>query len=352
MPRIPDARFPLPEKPITTHSVVDLLGGVVHKRPPTGEEALAHLNRLESLARHGNLDARVELAYHHLHNAGQQSNTNRTIMRLVRPAADAHHVEGMYLLGLLMLRGQGCPQNLQEGAELIEKAAFQGHLGAQKLLARLFAQGWGRDQNQSQALYWYRLAAGQDDQEALRETGLYYLYGIGCPADEQKGAGYLERAARLGDSFAQYELYKYFRKQPTDEDKAQAQFWLNESALAGDLDAQFRQGLQCWSGQGGKSVNLREALRWTCRAAEGGNIQAVTTLAGFFVAGNILPVNLNSAYMLALFAERQGNATAQMTRQSLESMLTYRAKRRCISSLKHFSEVKPLVEALIPRDQR
>lgn len=351
MPKTPDARFPLPQQSFTQGGVVDLLGGVVRQRPLSGEEALAELKRIAELAQKGDLDARCRYALHLLQNP-DEPRVNRRVLALLRPTLEANHVEGLYLMGLLTLRGQGLAQDLSAGADFIERAATLGHLPSQTLLARLYDQGLGREENPTKALYWYRLSGAAGEGESARLAGLAYVKGRGVAADKKLGQYWLEKAAQLGDSLAQFELSRLLKHhdKPQSEQK-QGQYWLKESALTGTLEAQFRLGLQYWSGQG-DGVNLRESLRWTCRAAEGGNLLAIATLAGFFLAGNILPINRFNAYILALYAERGGNSTAALTRQSLEPLLSYREKRRAVHFLKTTTDSKRLIETLIPRETR
>ena len=49
MPKRPDPRFPIPAPEKAEDYVLDLLGGIVRRRPLTGEEAMAQLIRLEEL---------------------------------------------------------------------------------------------------------------------------------------------------------------------------------------------------------------------------------------------------------------------------------------------------------------
>lgn len=53
MPKRPDPSFPIPGPEKAESYVLDLLGGIVRRRPLTGEEALAQLNRIEEDARRG-----------------------------------------------------------------------------------------------------------------------------------------------------------------------------------------------------------------------------------------------------------------------------------------------------------
>ena len=330
--------------------MVDLLSGVVRARPLSGDEALRELERITALARAGNNDARCELAYHLLANPAG-STVNRRILLLVRPAAAAGHREGLYLLGLLTLRGQGLKQNLEAGAALITRAALAGQLDAQKLLAKLYTEGLGVAADPARALYWQRLAGAAGDAASAREAGMAYVRGQGTAADRTQGRYWLEKAASGADSRAAFELSRLMRGEDSPAGPRDAQFWLREAAITGTLDAQFRLGLQYWSGQGTK-VNLREALRWTCRAAEGGSASAIATLSGFFLSGNILPISRFNAYVLALAAEKRGQSTARLTRESLEPVLTYREKRRARHLLRVTPDIRELVEILVPRNER
>ena len=126
---------------------------------------------------------------------------------------------------------------------------------------------------------------------------------------------------------------------------------MREAALSGIVSAQYRLGIDCWSGRSGR-VDLREAVRWTCRAAENGSTQAETTLAGFFLTGNALPLDRFRASALLLSAARQGDGTACATLLSLNRMLTRREKTDALRLVRSHRTVRTLIETLIPRNER
>lgn len=347
------ALFPLPDVKDDSNYVLDLLGGVVRKRPPTGEEALAQLNALEQRAKkHHDLQARYQLALYLLtHDA--PSKFNRKIVSLLREPVHAQMPEALFLMGLLILREQGLKPDPQKAAELILQAAHAGYAEAQKLAARLYDEGIGVEPQPDQALYWLRLAGAAGKAECAREAGLRYRDGQNTPKNLNQAQYWLNIAANNGDAKAQYALSRLLVRLPekTSQQQSHAQHWLKEAALSGELEAQFRLGLQHWTGQG-ENINLREALRWTCRSAEGGNLHALLSLSGFFLAGNLLPLDRFKAYVFALYAERRGDHTALVTRQSLESSLTYRERRRAVHFIQLYHDPKSLVQAMIPREHR
>ena len=134
-------------------------------------------------------------------------------------------------------------------------------------------------------------------------------------------------------------------------DPEEAARWLTEAALSGVVEAQYRLGVHYWAGRGGR-VDLREAVRWTCRAAENGSTQALTTLADFFLTGSALDMNRFNAYTLLKCAARLHDAGAATTLTALERMLTRSEKARATRLVMISKTPRVLVETLIPRQSR
>ena len=151
MPKRPDPRFPIPAPEKAEDYVLDLLGGIVRRRPLTGEEAMAQLIRLEEDARRGNPAAQTEFARRLLTDA-PDSRKNRRALSLLRKAAARKLPEALHLLGVVMLRGQGLDADPAEGAKLLEEAAYLGSAGAAADLARLCRMGLGRPASDRDAL--------------------------------------------------------------------------------------------------------------------------------------------------------------------------------------------------------
>jgi TPR repeat protein len=81
-------------------------------------------------------------------------------------------------------------------------------------------------------------AANAGDVNAQLELGLAYLNGDGVDMDLPKAADLLEKAARQGNSTAQYELGTliFFGGDGVAQDKVKACGWLYTSALDTDLE--------------------------------------------------------------------------------------------------------------------
>ena len=76
----------------------------------------------------------------------------------------------MYNLGLFLFDGKGGPPDLPAAAAWFRKAADLGLGDAQYNLARLYENGYGVQQNASQAYTWYLIAANGGDQDARADA--------------------------------------------------------------------------------------------------------------------------------------------------------------------------------------
>jgi len=65
------------------------------------------------------------------------------------------------------------------------------------LLGQTYATGAGVQQNEEQAVYWYRRAANHGDDNAINEMGRRYGEGIGVPRDDAQALLWFRRAAAM-----------------------------------------------------------------------------------------------------------------------------------------------------------
>lgn len=348
MPKKPDERFPIPRPEIERSGVLDLLGGVARRRPLSGDELLAEEERLQAAAKAGDPNAQAAWAMRLL-SEEPDARKNRKVLTLLRHAAQKHSRLGLFLLGLMHLRGQGLAQDLPTGLRYVEAAAYLGVKDAQRTAAKLYAEGWGTDKNCEKALYWSRLAAAQGDADSALNAARMILQQPSPNLNE--AAKWLLTAAKGGAPGAAFALARlHERRDWAERSSAEARRWMMEAALLGDTDAQYRIGLFFWSGAGGR-VDLAEAVRWLCRAAEGGSGKAAAMLAGFAMTGNALPMSRVNAAVLFTLAERLGEPNAKGQGARLAAQLTSQERRLARSMLR---EKKPrsILEAVVPRRTR
>ncbi|MDO5533005.1 tetratricopeptide repeat protein [Sutterella sp.] len=349
MPKRPDERFTIPRPEAFTLPVLDLLGGVARPRVLTGAEAIAELGRIEEKARAGDPAAQAELA-RRLLTEDPDARKNRRALLLLKKSAASGNPEGLHLLALVHLRGQGLKQNLPEGVRLLETAAYKGNRDAARDLARAAAEGIGMAPDPGKALYWLRIAGAQGDSPSSLAAGRACRDSSGTQKNDREAEKWLERAAQGGVAEAQYELAELKRRSPEVRDPAASRRWMREAAFSGIVDAQFRTGVASWSGAGG-SVDQREAVRWLCRAAEGGSAKAASMLAGFFMTGNGLPLSPVRAWALFLLADALGDTGAA----AMASMLERQIPQPELDAARAWLEAEnahAFLETVIPRSER
>lgn len=357
MPKRPDERFSWPQSDDAGDFVVDLLGGVVRRRPLSGEELLARERATEEAAKRGDPTAQTTVARRCFTEEGN-AEANRRAVRLLKKALAHDLPAAHHLYALALLRGQGLAANHKEAVKHLEKAALAGDAAAQIDLARCLEEGIGCAADPERALYWRRLASVREPQpassataEMIAEAALKAGQRYADTGRYDEAARWLTRAAKHSRGDAQHALAKLHQKRDWPQRSAEAsRHWMNEAALAGVLDAQFRLGIFYWSGAGGR-VDLREAVRWLCRAAEGGHPQAAGMLAGFFLTGNALPVDRIRAWALLKIAAKLGDAASALTALDLEKTLSP-AERRSAKTAWLGLPVKDAVETILPRSER
>jgi TPR repeat protein/TM2 domain-containing membrane protein YozV len=99
-------------------------------------------------------------------------------------------------------------KNYKEMIPFFEKAAEQGHMGAQYGLGESYALGDGVEQSWEKAVYWYTKAAEQGHPVAQNNLGSLYYNGTDIPEDLEKAKYWFTKAAEQGDKTAQQNLSK------------------------------------------------------------------------------------------------------------------------------------------------
>jgi TPR repeat protein len=190
-------------------------------------------------------------------------------------------------LGVRYATGNGIATDDAQAARWIEKAATQGHVGAQFDLGLMYADGNGVPQDSKIAVDWLRKAADQGDARAMSNLGLMYanwerradgrggrsrLVSQGGAEERGHGAvhagpdvcerhrhrrnpatavGWFEKAAAQGHILAQYNLgLAYARGSGVPPDAVKAGQWFRAAADQGDAQSQFMLGTMYANGAG------------------------------------------------------------------------------------------------------
>ena len=88
----------------------------------------------------------------------------------------------------------------------IRAAAEAGNTAAMTRMGALHLYGHGVQQDDSESLRWYLLAATHGHAGAQCIVGMFYLLGVGTAQDDAQGEEWLRRAAIQGDAAAKLQL--------------------------------------------------------------------------------------------------------------------------------------------------
>lgn len=313
----------------------------------SGEERLRELERLEADAKAGDDRAALAFVRHLLKNPDEPRRFARARHLLSSPI-QKEMPEALHLAGLMALRGEGEPPDEEKALRLVERAAYLGRVEAMLDAARLYESVFP---DEKKSLYWWRLAAAHGVVSAQRKTGEKLLAAARGEEELKVARDMLERAASDHDRDAAFLLFRLYARRGPLEDRDASLFWLKESALSGDTDAQYRLGILHWAGQR-VPVNQREAVRWIARAAEGGHFGAMEMLANLFLSGSSVPVNRVYGCALLRTAKRLGDKNAGALLRTLTPLLKRRDFEEVRRLMREAPDAASLVEAILPRRSR
>jgi len=122
-----------------------------------------------------------------------------------------------------------------EDLAVLRQSAREGWSFDQYTLGLMYAEGKGVPQSDTQAVYWIRLAAEQDNSHAQTNLGLRYMVGEGVPQDYAQGARWLRLAAEWGNQEAQSRLgLLYLEGQGVPKNYVASYIWADLAAAQGD----------------------------------------------------------------------------------------------------------------------
>jgi TPR repeat protein len=127
-----------------------------------------------------------------------------------------------YLLGSILITGEGVDPDLAEGARWMREAAEAELPIAQTYLGTLYANGEGVEKDLTTAVEWYRKAAEYGDPLGQAALGAATFYGEGVPADPVDGYKWTKLAAEQGLSKATSNLSE-MSSALTEEERKQAE---------------------------------------------------------------------------------------------------------------------------------
>ncbi len=134
-----------------------------------------------------------------------------------QPLAERGDANGQFGLGLLYANGWGVDLNDDEALKWYGLAAGQGHAEAAYNLGVMNANGWGVPQSDDEAFKWYSMAADRGFTTAQISLGKMYAFGYGAPLDIVQAYMWYSVAAMLDDYNAESERNELARMMSTED---------------------------------------------------------------------------------------------------------------------------------------
>jgi uncharacterized protein len=184
--------------------------------------------------------------------AGMEAFRNKDYQKAFREykaAAEAGQAEAQFDLGVLYAQGLGVPRDLSEAARWYRQAAEQGNAEAEFALGQMYSRGWGTPRDAADALRWFQMA--NDPNSDGPPTNWDLLEGYGIEQDQMQAAFWYQKAAEQGHVEAEYNLGRlYATGQGVPRDQEQAVRWIRAAATQGYAPALARFGRRYANGSG------------------------------------------------------------------------------------------------------
>lgn len=203
-------------------------------------------------------------------------------------------------------------KDIQTAMKWYRKAAEANHARATAMLGALYHNGKdGVQKDDVQAGHYFLKAADLGDADAQYQLGVFYYEGT--PNFKQnpiKAIEMFEKAALQNHVISQSALGEIFRKSPlVKQDLKKAVYWYSRSADGGNANAQYQLGDMIMQGLGGLEKNYPEAMIWLEKSANQDHRLAQGVLGLMYqVNGQGLTPNISKAIYWHEKASKNGIA--------------------------------------------
>jgi TPR repeat protein len=206
----------------------------------------------------------------------------------IQRAAETGSPDAVMTLGMLHLKGEGVPRDREKGVVLVTQAAEKGYGRAQLILGLIHGTDmFGGVRDMEKAKFWLGKAAAQGNERAAM-----LLRNIDAQPPSET-LQQLAKKAEAGDARAQYDLAGRYRdgSQGAEKDPAQSMKWFLMSAGQGFPLAESDLGILMLNG----TNRTAEALGWMTLAARHGVPNSQYELANIYLAGQLVPKDMDRA---------------------------------------------------------
>lgn len=155
-----------------------------------------------------------------------------------RKAAENGHVEAQFVLATMYRTGRGMPLDMDRAVQWYGRSAEGGYSMAQFTLANMYLKGDGVARNMPMAIELFGQAAAQGHPQAQYNLGVHH-YGAGTEKGYRTAEKWFLRAAQQGEPSSQYALGRLYSA-PHDGirlDRVRAYAWYSLAAGNGHAKA-------------------------------------------------------------------------------------------------------------------
>lgn len=231
-------------------------------------------------------------------------------LAVLRSAADAGDLRGLFAVGNRFLHGQGVARDYQQALAYFHAAADQGFAPAQNQLGVMYERGLGVPKDYLGAMNYFRQAANQGYPLAQYNVGRLYDAGLGTRVDTQRAFDWFMKAANQGQPDAQDAVgFCYQRGVAVPQVFAWALDWYRKAANQGSAQAANDIGHLYQTGLGVQQ-DYDQALSWYYKAAELGSSDAQDNIGYMYEHGLGLEPDFTQAQMWYRRAAGQGSVGA------------------------------------------
>ena len=224
--------------------------------------------------------------------ATREEYLNSTRERIEKLAMRTNNALAWYLLSLD-----------RNDTNLLQRAALGGNVQALNAWGAMLVNGavmQGNSTNEidrafSEALGYFKQAAGQGDANGLYNLGMCHARGLGTPRNDEKAFDCFRNAAEKGHPEAINNIGWFFREgRIVKKDLELAMKWFRKSAEYRNAYGEYNYGLALHRGEGIRK-NDRLAAEYFKRAAMGGCVEAVNSYGLALLRGEGVEKNVMEA---------------------------------------------------------
>ncbi len=193
------------------------------------------------------------------------------------------------------------PQDYAEAVKWYRKSAEQGNATGQWNIGNTYYFGYGVKRDYAEAMKWYRLAAEQGDMGAQDSLGEMYKTGKGVPKNDAEAAKWMHKSDDQMNANAEYARgLQYYNggdyKKGASHDYEEAMRRFRKAADYGNVEALSMIGIMYEKGNGVQQ-NYGEAVKWYRKAADRGDTTTQSILGMMYESGKVVPQDYVQAHM-------------------------------------------------------